>query len=95
MYFGMEKCGQHIKKLRKENQMTQLELATVRNITDSFLSKVERGAKSASIDLLVEIAEKFNVSLDYLILEKESKDNKLKNLTHSMISMLQAFESEL
>ena len=74
MYFNTHDCGDRISHLRKSRSMTQLQLAIKLNITDGNLCKIEKGLRSPSIDLLVDISELFHVSLDYLILGKTTQE---------------------
>lgn len=71
MYFDLYAVGNRIQKLRKTRKITQEQLAIKLNISDRHLGKIERGECAGSIDLLIEVAVYFEVSLDYLILGKE------------------------
>lgn len=62
--------GKRIQELRKKNGMTQASLAEVLNIHAASLCAIEKGRRPASIDLLLDLAELFDVSLDYLVLGK-------------------------
>lgn len=59
--------AKNITELRKINNMTQLELAEKLNYSDKAVSKWERGASIPDISVLVEIADLFSVSLDYIV----------------------------
>ena len=59
--------AKNIHELRKKNNMTQLELAEKLNYSDKTVSKWEKGENSPDITVLVEIANIFGVSLDYLV----------------------------
>ena len=72
MKFDINVCGIRIKALRTKNMITQESLAKQLNISDEHLRKIEAGSRGASIDLFIEIAEFFGVSLDYLLLGKEN-----------------------
>lgn len=61
------KTGDRIKELRKQNNLTQLELANKLNITDKAVSKWESNIGEPSIDLLMELSKLFDVSIDYLL----------------------------
>lgn len=62
--------AKNISELRQKNHMTQLELAEKLNYSDKTISKWERAESSPDISILVEIAELFGVSLDYLVTEE-------------------------
>ena len=52
--------------------MTQLELAERLNYSDKTISKWERAESTPDISVLVEIAELFGVTLDYLVAEEHT-----------------------
>ena len=68
----MKRSGTYIQKLRIQYGYTQEELAKAVNIDRSFLSRIESGKKGCSVDLFVQLAEFFHVSLDELILGSKS-----------------------
>lgn len=53
--------GLNISYYRRARHMTQIELAEVLNISSNYLSQVERGYKSLSLDKLLELAAVLNV----------------------------------
>lgn len=64
------KVGAKIAELRKTNNITQCELAEKLGVTDRAVSKWETGGGYPDIALLPQIADIFNVSIDYLLLGK-------------------------
>lgn len=79
--------AKNITELRLLNNMTQLELAEKLNYSDKTISKWERAESSPDISVLVEIAELFGVSLDYLVkdknVEEAVKENKQKETKYN------------
>lgn len=69
--------AKNITELRLLNNMTQMELAEKLNYSDKTISKWERAESSPDISVLVEIADLFGVSLDYLV-RSENIDEKVK-----------------
>lgn len=61
------KIGKLICKLRKEKNMTQLELAKQMNISDKTVSKWERGLGCPEVSLLPDLSKIFNVDLEKLL----------------------------
>lgn len=61
------KIGQLIYRLRKEKQLTQLQLANQMNISDKTISKWERGLGCPELSLLTDLSEIFNVDLEKLL----------------------------
>lgn len=61
------KIGKLIYQLRKENHMTQLQLAEQMNISDKAVSKWERGLGCPELSLLPDLSKIFNVDLEKLL----------------------------
>ncbi len=78
MYYDPKECGKRIKELRNLHQFTQEQLSERLNISLSMMSKLEQGTKSISVDLAIEIAEYFSVTLDYLLLGKGMRTEELR-----------------
>ncbi|MBE6806537.1 MAG: helix-turn-helix transcriptional regulator [Ruminococcaceae bacterium] len=57
----------NIGKLRREAGMTQMELAEELNYSDKAISKWERGESVPDVGTLKMIAERFSVTVDYLL----------------------------
>ena len=70
--FDMQNVGRKISSLRKEKNMTQMELADKMGISFQSVSNWERGNTMPDISKLPELAELFGVTVDEL-LGKESK----------------------
>ena len=70
----INKVGEKIKKLRKELNLTQTELAG-KEMTKSMLSQIENNISNPSIKTLQYIADKLNKPISYF-LEDENNDNK-------------------
>ena len=71
---------------------TQEKLAEELNISWDHLSKIERGARSCSIDLLIAISGHFGVSTDYLLTGKEmSKErNRILSVIRDLTEIAQS-----
>ena len=66
--------AKNIQKLRQEKGMTQLELAERLNYSDKTISKWERGESLPDVVVLKNVADLFEVTLDYLV--EEEHDGK-------------------
>jgi len=64
--------GKRIQALRREKGLTQEQLAERLNISTVHLAKIETGKRGCSLDILIDFAAFFSVSLDYLVLGKIS-----------------------
>ena len=56
-----------LKEIRTENSMKQAELALHFNVNTRTIRKWENEESSPTINQLIEIANYFNVSIDYLV----------------------------
>ena len=56
-----------IKDLRKDNDKLQKEVAQVLNITLQQYSLYEKGIREIPVDLLIKLANYYNVSVDYIL----------------------------
>ena len=56
-----------IRELRIERNMTQLELAMELDIGNTTLQQYETGLHEPNFDMLIKIADYFDVTIDYLI----------------------------
>ena len=69
-----EIIGKNITRLRKDANMTQLELAEKLNYSDKSISKWEQGNGIPDVRILLQLAELFGVSLDDLVHEHVEKE---------------------
>ena len=63
--------AKQITSLRARSGMTQQQLAKELHVGPSAIGMYEQGRRVPSIEMLVQIADLFDVSLDYLITGKE------------------------
>ncbi len=63
----MVDMGLKIKRLRLEKEMTQQRLADCVGVTKSMVSAYESGIRSPSFEVLIQLAQVFHVSTDYLL----------------------------
>lgn len=79
---NQEKIGRFIAELRKENKMTQIDLANKLGITDRAISKWENGRGMPDLSLLTPLCEILDVSINELLsgarLDKEDYQEKLE-----------------
>lgn len=62
----MPQFGEMLRELREERRLTQTELANVMHISKSAISSYEIGASLPPMERALELADFFEVSLDYL-----------------------------
>lgn len=59
--------GQRLKELRLDKNMSQRELGKIFNVCNQTISFWETGSREPDLDMLVEIANFFEVSIDSLL----------------------------
>lgn len=95
MYFDPVEAGKRVKKLREQMGYTQESFAERLHTSRNYLAKLELGIRTPSLDFFIEISEVAGVTLDYLILGKESENNTLRMEVSSLISSLENFKKQL
>ena len=63
----MERIGEKLKTLRLQYDLTTRQLAEHLETTNSQISRIENGLRQPSGDLIVKMADFFNISLDQLM----------------------------
>lgn len=76
MYFDQGAFGKRLRELRKEKGLSQEALAEKLNISKCHYGSIERSVRGCSIDLLLDFAELFHVSTDYLLLGHNANRDK-------------------
>ena len=82
----LKKTGTLLKELRKENKLTQEQLAEKLNVSGRTVSRWETGSNLPDLDILIELADLYEVDIRELIdgerksenMDKETKDTLKK-----------------
>lgn len=89
--------AQNISELRRSTKLTQMELAERLNYSDKAVSKWERGESMPDISVLKELADMFEVPVDYLLQESHDTSETMQphyrkrlNFNRLIITMLSA-----
>jgi len=80
--------GNTLKLLRIRNEYTQAQLSKKLGLTKSVVSAYENGIRLPSYDVLIEIANIFNVTTDYLLGVNRKNDLDLSGLSDDEIVAL-------
>ncbi|MCD7744156.1 MAG: helix-turn-helix domain-containing protein [Lachnospiraceae bacterium] len=67
MYFDMTEYGKRVKKLRESKGLSQEKLSNELGMSVHHLSNIERGNRVGTIEVIIMLADYFDVSLDYLL----------------------------
>lgn len=73
---NQEKIGNFLRTLRKEKNMTQEELAHLINVTNRSVSRWETGSSLPDLDVLIELADFYQVDIRELLDGERKQENK-------------------
>lgn len=59
--------GNNLRKLRKERGLTQIALQMKTGIDQALISKFESGERTPPTDVLILLADFYNVNIDYIL----------------------------
>lgn len=76
----MKVCGERLRALRESINCSQMKFAELFGIGQSSVVRYEKGEASPSLELLVKVADHFDVSLDYIMGRTEHPQGKLYEL---------------
>lgn len=66
-FFYFDTFSDRLKELRTSKGLTMEQLGKELDSTKGTISNYENGNKKPSLDMLIKIADYFNVSIDYLV----------------------------
>lgn len=84
---GQKKIGSFLRELRKEQRITQEDLAEKLNVSSRTISRWETGSNMPDISLLIEIADFFDVSIPEIIngeRKSEKMDEEVKEVAEKL-----------
>lgn len=87
--------GEKLKQLRLENNITQKELADFLGVTPKAVSFYELNQREPSMDVIVKIAQKFNVPTDYLLDNPIKTNASIKKIPKDLKKILEEEEVTL
>lgn len=86
----MENISNILKSLRLQNNLSQMELSKLANVSQSTIANIEKGRNEATTSTLINLSNYFKISIDYLvgreledgtIILNNSKENNLHKNT--------------
>ncbi len=86
--------SENIRSLRKERKLTQEQLAEVLGVTTGAVYKWESGLSIPELDMIVSMADFFDISVDHLLGYK-MRDNRLDTLSERINIMLKSGNPEV
>lgn len=70
--------GEKIKEIRKEHNLNQSEFGELFGLTQNTITNIENDKRFPTYEILIEIAKRFNISVDYLLGLSEAKTNNIE-----------------
>ena len=95
MHFDRTAYGERIKRLRTGRELTQEQLAEKINISRTYIVKIENGVQIDPIEIAIELAMFFDVSMDFLLLGKENHLVDKRRCLRMAIDILSELVAEL
>ena len=95
MHFDRTAYGERIKRLRTGRELTQEQLAEKINVSRTYMVKIENGLQIGPIEIAIDLAMFFDVSMDFLLLGKENYRVDRKQCLRMAIDILSELEAEL
>ena len=95
MHFDRMAYGERIKRLRTGRELTQEQLAEKINVSRTYIVKIENGLQIDPIEIAIELAMFFDVSMDFLLLGKENYRVDRKQCLRMAIDILSELQAEL
>ena len=78
------KIGSFLRKLRKEREMTQSQLAEHFNVSDRTVSRWENGANMPDLSILVGLADFYDVDIREIINGERKHENMTENMKDTL-----------
>ncbi len=95
MRFDRVECGKRIRALREDKNLTQMQLAEQINISYDHMRSIETGRRVCSVDLVIEFAMFFEVSLDYLVMGRNPHLDIIQSDLVAAIELLERVKNKL
>ncbi len=87
--------GKKLRKSRNDKGMSLRELATKVELSASFLSQIEQGKASPSIENLKKIAHTLDVRVAYLIEDEEDDIRNIEHIKKENIRYIESLDSNI
>lgn len=76
----------NIKDIRARKGLTQAEVASALGVSSVVYSRYETGSRQPSIDMLVQMADIFGVTVDYLLGRRIAEDSSLSDFEQRLLN---------
>lgn len=82
---NQQKIGCFLKKLRKENNITQEQFAEILGVSNRSISRWETGTNMPDLDILIQLADYYGVELTEILDGERSSENMDKKTEESVL----------
>lgn len=83
-----------LKELRKQKKYNQERLAMELNVSQATISAYKTGERTPDLEMLIRIANYFNVSVDYLIGNSDILKTLSSDLTQNEVEHLRLYQNQ-
>ena len=87
MKFDYIEIGDRIRSIRQNGKWSQADFAELLNVSREQVARIETGARTPSLEFLVNVAELGNTSLDFLVLGGDARTH-IKEKLQAIIDLL-------
>lgn len=94
-YYNVQDTADRIRQLRQRRGLSQEQAAQTLGMTGGSLSRVERGTRGCSVELLACMGDLYGVSMDYLILGRANGQGMDQGGLEDLIRYLMALREGL
>lgn len=89
----MNSIGERIYELRKQNNMSQGDLADKLNVSRQTVSKWENNMSSPEIEKIVQLSDVFRVTIDYIIKGDKEENEPVRPIITEKVIIKEKFKS--
>ncbi len=89
----LSNLGNRIREERLRARLTQWQLAEMTGCNESYIGQIERGAKNPSLEMIVNIANALNITVDYLLSDNVKAD-QINGLLDEALALLKNRDPE-
>ena len=90
----LQKIGTFLKELRKEKELTQEQLAETLNVSRRTVSRWETGSNMPDLDLLVEMADLYQVDLRELLNGERKNEQMNEDMKETVLQVAEYSNAE-
>lgn len=91
----MVDLGKRLKDLRKQNGLTQQQVADRVWVSKAMISSYELSTRTPSYDVLIKLSKLFSVTTDYLLGLESNRTIDAKGLTDKQIGLITSLIDEM